>query len=126
MIENTMNSRATLKIPELLAPAGTMEKLITAIHYGADAVYLGGSDYSLRAGAGNFTDQEISKAVAYAHEREVKVYITVNIFAHNRDLKQFTEHLLSLQDTEADGLIVADPGILLLCKETIPDMPVHL
>ncbi len=126
MTENTTNRRATLKIPELLAPAGTMEKLITAIHYGADAVYLGGSDYSLRAGAGNFTDQEISKAVIYAHKREVKVYITVNIFAHNRDLKQFTEHLCFLRDTGAEGLIVADPGILLLCKETIPDMPVHL
>jgi putative protease len=126
MTANTSNSGTTFKIPELLAPAGNMEKLITAIHYGADAVYLGGSDYSLRAGAGNFTNQEISKAVAYAHEREVKVYITINIFAHNRDLKQFTEHLRSLQDTGADGLIVADPGILLLCKETIPAMPVHL
>ncbi|MCI5165318.1 MAG: U32 family peptidase [Candidatus Electrothrix sp. GM3_4] len=126
MIANTTNSGTTLSIPELLAPAGNMEKLITAIHYGADAVYLGGNNYSLRAGAGNFTNQEISKAVSYAHDRKVQVYITVNIFAHNRDLKQFAEHLRSLQDTGADGLIVADPGILLLCKETIPDMPIHL
>ncbi len=126
MTANTSNSGTALKIPELLAPAGNMEKLITAIHYGADAVYLGGNNYSLRASAGNFTNQEINKAVTYAHEREVKVYIALNIFAHNRDFKQFTEHLRSLQDTGADGLIVADPGILLLCKETIPDMPVHL
>ncbi|MCI5124133.1 MAG: U32 family peptidase [Candidatus Electrothrix sp. AR5] len=126
MTVNTSNSGTTLKIPELLAPAGNMEKLITAIHYGADAVYLGGSNYSLRAGAGNFSNQEISKAVTYAHEREVNVYIALNIFAHNRDLKQFTEHLHSLQETGVDGLIVADPGILLLCKETVPDMPVHL
>ncbi|RWX51535.1 putative protease [Candidatus Electrothrix marina] len=126
MTANTTDSGTTLKIPELLAPAGNMEKLITAVHYGADAVYLGGSNYSLRAGAGNFNNQDISKAVAYAHERKVKVYIALNIFAHNRDLKQFTEHLRSLRDTGADGLIVADPGILLLCKETVPDMPVHL
>jgi putative protease len=126
MTANTTDSGTTLKIPELLAPAGNMEKLITAVHYGADAVYLGGSNYSLRAGAGNFNNQDISKAVAYAHEREVKVYIALNVFAHNRDLKQFTEHLRSLRDTGADGLIVADPGILLLCKETVPDMPVHL
>jgi len=126
MTANTTDSGTTLKIPELLAPAGNMEKLITAVHYGADAVYLGGSNYSLRAGAGNFNNQDISKAVAYAHEREVKVYIALNVFAHNRDLKQFTEHLRSLRATGADGLIVADPGILLLCKETVPDMPVHL
>lgn len=115
-----------IKLPELLAPAGNMEKLITAVHYGADAVYLGGSKYSLRAGAGNFTHQEISRAVVYAHERKVKVYVTVNIFPHNRDLEQFTDYLQALRNSGADGLIVADPGILLLCKETVPDMPVHL
>ena len=121
---SSINSR--IKLPELLAPAGNMEKLITAVHYGADAVYLGGTKYSLRAGAGNFSKQEIRRAVAYCHERRVKVYVTVNIFAHNRDLEQFSDHLCALQDTGADGLIVADPGILLLCQETVPDMPVHL
>lgn len=126
MITKTINANTTIQLPELLAPAGNMEKLITAIHYGADAVYLGGSSYSLRAAAGNFTHQGIRKAVTYAHERQVKIYITVNIFAHNRDLTQFAEHLQSLQDTGADGLIVADPGIFLLCKETLPDMPIHL
>ncbi|MCI5117523.1 MAG: U32 family peptidase, partial [Candidatus Electrothrix sp. LOE1_4_5] len=119
-------AKTSLKLPELLAPAGNREKLITAIHYGADAVYLGGSEYSLRAGAGNFTQQGIREAVAYAHEHKVKVYITINIFAHNRDLQQFREHLQSLRDTGADGLIVADPGIFLLCQETVPDMPIHL
>ncbi|MCI5212242.1 MAG: U32 family peptidase, partial [Candidatus Electrothrix sp. ATG2] len=126
MNTTTTTPNPIVKTPELLAPAGNMEKLITAIHYGADAVYLGGSNYSLRAGAGNFTTQDMSIAVTYAHEREVKVYIAVNMFAHNRDLNNFREHLLSLQDSGADGLIVADPGILLLCKETVPDMPVHL
>ena len=119
-------AKTSLKLPELLAPAGNREKLITAIHYGADAVYLGGSEYSLRASAGNFTQQGIQEAVAYAHEHKVKVYIAVNIFAHNRDLKQFTEHLQSLRDTGADGLIITDPGIFLLCQETVPDMPIHL
>ena len=126
MTAENSNIGSRIHVPELLAPAGNMEKLITAIHYGADAVYLGGSRYSLRAGAGNFTHQDIRRAVAYAHEHQVKVYVTVNIFAHNRDLEQFRKELPVLQDTGADGLIVADPGILLLCKETVPNMPVHL
>ncbi|MCI5221481.1 MAG: U32 family peptidase [Candidatus Electrothrix sp. AR4] len=115
-----------MKLPELLAPAGNMDKLITAVHYGADAVYLGGSSYSLRAGAGNFDHQGISEAVTYAHEHAVRVYIAINIFAHNRDLKNLEEYLLFLRDAGADGLIVADPGILFICKKTVPDMPVHL
>jgi putative protease len=126
MTTSTIHTGSSTHIPELLAPAGNMEKLITAIHYGADAVYLGGSNYSLRASAGNFTNQGIQKAVAYAHEHQVKVYITVNIFAHDRDLQQFTDHLRALRDTGADGLIIADPGIFILCRETLPDMPIHL
>ena len=114
------------KIPELLAPAGNMEKLKTAIHYGADAVYLGGIKYSLRARAGNFDDPEIPRAVDYAHDRGVKVYITLNIFAHNRDLDGLEEYLLMLEDADVDGLIVADPGILFICKQTVPKMPIHL
>ncbi|MCI5157379.1 MAG: U32 family peptidase [Candidatus Electrothrix sp. AUS1_2] len=126
MTAKTNRNGTTTTLPELLAPAGNMEKLITAVHYGADAVYLGGSSYSLRAGAGNFTHQEMGEAVSYAHEHGVKVYITLNIFAHNRDLRQFADHLRSLEETGADGFIVADPGILLLCKETLPQMPIHL
>jgi putative protease len=113
-------------IPELLAPAGNMEKLKTAIHYGADAVYLGGRKYSLRARAGNFDDREIRQAVDYAHDRGVKVYITINIFAHNRDLDGLEEYLLVLEDADVDGLIVADPGILFICNQTVPKMPIHL
>lgn len=123
---NTTDRNAKLKLPELLAPAGNMEKLITAVHYGADAVYLGGSGYSLRAKAGNFDNQGISRAVTYAHEHGVKVYITINIFAHNRDMNSLEEHLCFLRDAGVDGLIVADPGILLICKETVPDVPIHL
>ncbi|WPD22463.1 MAG: U32 family peptidase [Candidatus Electrothrix scaldis] len=130
MIQKPNNTETTTKIPEkipeLLAPAGNMEKLVTAIHYGADAVYLGGSNYSLRAGAGNFSLPKMKEAASYAHERGVKIYVTLNIFAHNRDMHQFTDHLHSLEETGVDGLIIADPGILLLCKETLPQMPIHL
>ncbi len=115
-----------VKIPELLAPAGTMEKLITAIHYGADAVYLGGKGYSLRARAGNFDDLGIRRAIAYAHEHGAKVYITLNIFAHNRDLTGLEEHLLFLRDAGADALIVADPGILFICSQVVPELSIHL
>ncbi|WP_417911842.1 peptidase U32 family protein [Candidatus Electronema sp. TJ] len=114
------------RMPELLAPAGSREKLVTAIHYGADAVYLGGANWSLRAKAGNFDRAGLRDAVTYAHQHGVKVYVTVNIFAHNRDLNGLESYLLFLRDAGADALIVADPGILLLCKETVPDMPLHL
>ncbi len=114
------------KIPELLVPAGQKEKLITAIHYGADAVYLGGPLYSLRAKAGNFDRKEMQEALDYAHAHEVKVYVTVNIFAHNRDLEHLEEYLLFLEAAGVDALIVADPGILLLCREYVPKLPLHL
>lgn len=113
-------------IPELLAPAGNFEKLVTAIHYGADAVYLAGKQFSLRARAGNFERAELKQAIAYAHERTVKVYVTVNIFAHNRDLDGLEEYLLFLRDAGADALIIADPGILMIARATVPEMPVHL
>jgi putative protease len=115
-----------IRIPELLAPAGSMEKLVTAIHYGADAVYLGGKRFSLRARAGNFDDHGLQEAVGYAHDHGVRVYVTVNIFAHNRDLAGLAEYLQFLRHIGADGLIVADPGIFFICRETVPDVPVHL
>ncbi len=111
--------------PELLAPAGSMEKLKTAIHYGADAVYLAGQRYSLRAHAG-FRNEDILAAVDYAHEHDVKVYVTVNIFAHNRHLTGLPEYLLSLKNAGVDGLIIADPGIFSVAARTVPELPVHL
>ncbi len=120
------NNTIKYTIPELLAPAGNMEKLKTAIHYGADAVYLGGKKYSLRARAGNFDNDGIGEAVAYAHEHGVKAYITINIFAHNRDLDGLEEYLLFLENAGADGLIVADPGILYICGQVVPNLPIHL
>ncbi len=114
------------KIPELLAPAGNFEKLAIAVHYGADAVYLGGKRYSLRARAANFDTAEIERATRYAHEHGVKVYVTVNIFAHNRDLQGVEEYLRRLRHAEVDGLIISDPGILLISRRTVPEIPIHL
>ena len=112
-------------IPELLAPAGSFEKLVTAIHYGADAVYLAGKDFSLRARAGNFDDAGMTQAVAYAHGQGAKVYVTVNIFAHNADFKNLKQYLLFLAETGIDGLISADPGIRNGALETWPAGPLR-
>lgn len=113
-------------LPELLAPAGSFEKMVTAIHYGADAVYLGGPAYGLRARAGTFDEPAMAAAVAYAHARRVPVYVTVNIFAHNDDLAGLPDYLRSLQALEVDAIIVADPGVLALATEIVPHLPVHL
>lgn len=126
MTETLKAADRDLRIPELLAPAGSYEKLVTAIHYGADAVYLGGKEFSLRARAANFDEDGLRQAIAYAHSREVKVYVTVNIFAHNRDLHHLEPYLAMLQAAGADGLIVSDPGILSTARRIVPDMPLHL
>ena len=118
--------KRNLKIPELLAPAGSFEKMVTAIHYGADAVYCGGKKFSLRAHAGNFSDQELAEAVQYAHARNIKLYVTVNILAHQKDMHGLEKYLGYLRDISVDGIIVSDPGILSLARETIPDVPLHL
>ena len=124
---STSNKAASsIKIPELLAPAGSFEKMVTAIHYGADAVYCGGKKYSLRAHASNFSNEQLAEAVDYAHERGVKLYVTVNIFAHKEDMQGLDKYLLFLRDIQVDGIIISDPGILSLAKEIIPDIPVHL
>jgi putative protease len=126
MSENKSCKNFPRKVPELLAPAGSFDKLITAVHYGADAVYLGGPGLSLRAKAGNFSLPEMGDGIAYAHSRGVKVYVTVNIFAHNRDLAGLHEYLLALARLQADGLIIADPGILAIARKTVPHMTMHL
>jgi U32 family peptidase len=113
-------------IPELLAPAGNYEKLVTAVHYGADAVYLGGKQFSLRAKAGNFEPDTMRQAVAYAHAHRVKVYVTVNILAHNDDLPDLDAYLLELREIGVDALIISDPGILLRVRTVTPDLPIHL
>jgi len=115
-----------LNKPELLAPAGSLAKLKAAIHYGADAVYLGGHHLSLRAHAGNFSDEEISQATVYAHDRDVKVYVTVNVLAHNRDFITLPEYMETLGRAAVDGVIISDPGIMRVARQVVPELPIHL
>ncbi len=115
-----------MKKLELLAPAGDMEKLKAAVVYGADAVYLGGKQFGLRMGATNFDEEELEQAVEFAHSWGVKVYVTVNIFARNRDLGVLPRYLQLLQYLEVDGIIVADPGVFAMARREIPDMPIHV
>lgn len=126
MIENERRKGVVPMMPELLAPAGNYEKLVTAVHYGADAVYLGGKNLSLRAKAGNFSVTDLAKGITYAHDHGVKVYVTVNVLAHNRDLHGIDDYLLLLKEHNADGIIIADPGILSLAKKVVPEIPLHL
>jgi putative protease len=114
------------KKPELLAPAGGFEKLRTAIHYGADAVYLGESRFSLRGKAGNFSTSEVEKAVGYARERGIKTYVTANIFPHNRDLAGLKEYISLLKEIAPEAVIVSDPGLFALVREAAPGMSIHV
>ena len=115
-----------MKRPELLAPAGDFEKLKTALHYGADAVYLGDSRFSLRGKAGNFQGEELGRAVAYAHERGKKAYVTLNIFPHNRDLRDIEEHLDFLNIVRPDAVILSDPGVFAVCRKMAPGIDIHI
>ena len=115
-----------LKKPELLAPAGNLEKMKMALLYGADAVYLGGKLYGLRALGGNFTREELREAVGFAHKLKKKVYVTVNIFPHNSDLRGLPDYLRYLQEIGVDALLVADLGVFMMAKEYIPDMELHI
>ncbi|MGB4616234.1 MAG: U32 family peptidase [Limnochordia bacterium] len=115
-----------VKIPELLAPAGNMEKAVTAIAYGADAVYLSGELYGMRAQAGNFSNDELAAVVRYAHERGVKVYVTVNIIPHNQHLEELPEYVTFLRDIGVDAIIVSDVGVISIARRYAPDLPLHL
>lgn len=111
---------------ELLAPAGDLEKLKIAILYGADAVYCGGEDYSLRAGAKNMTVEDLAEGVDFAHQRGKKVYMTVNIFAHNEDLAGLETYLDKISDIPIDGYLISDPGIFYWFRNKYPDAEIHL
>ncbi|MBQ1613520.1 MAG: U32 family peptidase [Selenomonas sp.] len=115
-----------IKKPELLAPAGNLEKMKMAVLYGADAVYLGGKAFGLRAFGGNFTYEELKEAVDFAHARGRKVYVTVNIFPHNSDIEKMPDYLRYLQEINVDALLVADLGVFMLCRKLIPDMELHI
>ncbi|MGN1333825.1 MAG: U32 family peptidase [Anaerovoracaceae bacterium] len=111
---------------ELLAPAGDLEKLKIAVLYGADAVYFGGKLFSLRAGAGNMTMDEMKEGICFAHERGVKCYLALNIFAHNEDIIPLKEYLTAIKNLCIDAFIASDPGIIALIQEIIPEAEIHL
>lgn len=111
---------------ELLAPAGDMEKLKFAFHYGADAVYLGGESFGLRTASRNFSVEALQEALTYAHDRGRKVYLTLNIIPHNEDLDSLYSYLNQLKGLALDGLILSDPGTLMAAQEVLPEIPVHL
>ena len=111
---------------ELLVPASSLEVLKIAVIFGADAVYIGGEAFGLRAKAKNFSHEDMKQGIAFAHEYGVKVYVTVNILAHNYDLEGVREYLKELKELKPDGLIIADPGIFTYVKETIPNMEIHI
>ena len=115
-----------MRKPEILAPAGSLEKLKTAIDFGADAVYIGGSKLNLRAFADNFTNEQIAEGVKYAHDRGRKVYVTMNVFPHNADLEGLEEYIVGLNDLNVDAIIVSDPSIIMTAKEVAPDLEIHL
>ncbi|MFE0503434.1 peptidase U32 family protein [Peribacillus butanolivorans] len=118
--------RVIVKKPELLAPAGNLEKLKIAVHYGADAVFIGGQEYGLRSNAGNFTFEEMKEGVEFAKKYDAKVYVTTNIFAHNENIDGLEEYLEGLQDAGVHGIIVADPLIIETCKRVAPNVEIHL
>jgi putative protease len=115
-----------IKKPELLAPAGNMEKLKMALIYGADAVYLGGKAFGLRAFGGNFDYDELKEAVDFAHKLGRKVYVTVNIFPHNSDMEKLPEYLAYLNEIKVDAMLIADLGIFTLAKKYAPDTDIHI
>ena len=111
---------------ELLIPAGSLEVLKTAVRYGADAVYIGGEAFGLRAKAHNFTIPDMKEGIAFAHEHGCKVYLTVNVFAHNRDIEGIREYFRTLREVPVDALIISDPGVFMIAKELLPDTEIHI
>ncbi|MCL2558850.1 MAG: U32 family peptidase [Turicibacter sp.] len=118
--------RVILKKPELLAPAGSLEKLKIAVRYGADAVFLGGQEFGLRSNAQNFSLEEIREAVQFASDYEAKIYVTTNIIAHNENIEGLAEYLTELEKINIAGIIVADPLVIETCKRVAPNIEVHL
>ena len=111
---------------ELLIPASSLEVLKTAVLYGADAVYIGGEMYGLRAKARNFSREDMEAGVKFAHENGVKVYVTANIVAHNEDLEGIREYFRELKEIGPDALIISDPGVFMIAREECPDIERHI
>ena len=115
-----------IKKTELLAPAGDLEKLKIAVLYGADAVYIGGEAYGLRAKAKNFDIDTMKEGIDFAHSHGVKVYVTANIYAHNADFEGMADYFREVERIGADALIISDPGVFSLAREVVPDMEIHI
>ncbi|RAS77867.1 peptidase U32 family protein [Priestia endophytica] len=118
--------RVITKKPELLAPAGNLEKLKVAVHYGADAVFIGGREYGLRSNADNFSMEEMAEGAAFARKYGARIYVTTNIYAHNENIDGLEEYLESLEKAGVAGIIVADPLIIETCRKVAPSLEVHL
>ena len=112
--------------PELLVPASSLEVLRTAVIFGADAVYIGGEAFGLRAKAKNFSMEEMAEGIRFAHERDVRVYVTANILAHNADLAGARAYFEELKELGPDALIISDPGMVMLAKEICPEIEIHI
>lgn len=115
-----------MRHPELLIPASSLEVLKTAVIFGADAVYIGGEAFGLRAKAKNFSMEEISEGIKFAHQYDVKVYVTANILAHNEDLDGVEEYFKELKEIKPDALIIADPGVFAIAKRICPELELHI
>ena len=115
-----------MRKPELLIPAGSLEVLKTAVLYGADAVYIGGEMFGLRAKAKNFSKEDMKKGLEFAHEHGVKVYVTANIVAHNEDLEEVRQYMKELKEIKPDALIISDPAIFTIAREEVPEIDVHI
>ncbi len=120
-----MNKRKAGK-PELLVPASSLEVLKTAVIFGADAVYIGGEAFGLRAKAKNFSSEEMAEGIHFAHEHNVKVYVTANILAHNDDLEGAERYFAELKEMKPDALIISDPGMFLMAQEICPEIEIHI
>ncbi|MCM3692328.1 peptidase U32 family protein [Neobacillus niacini] len=118
--------RVIVKKPELLAPAGNLEKLKIAVQYGADAVFIGGQEYGLRSNADNFTFEEMKEGVEFAKKFGAKIYVTTNIFAHNENIDGLEDYILGLKETGIAGIIVADPLIIETCRRLAPEIEIHI
>ena len=117
---------ADIRIPELLIPAGSLETLKVAVRYGADAVYIGGEAFSLRAKAKNFSFEDMKEGIGFAHKNGKKVYVTANIFAHNNDLDEVRAYFASLKELGPDALIISDPGVYDIAMEICPEIERHI
>ena len=111
---------------ELLAPAGSYAKFLTGLHFGADAVYVGGKNFSLRTFADNFTTDELRSAALLAHQNDKKLYVTANVFARNADFALLKDYFKTLEEIGVDGAIISDPGAIYLCKQVAPKLQIHL